>query len=478
MSQLQVNVQLNLPKFFNTLVLEYNTYEKATFDQYLATSIALRSKNPKEAYNYIDELTGKGSLNGHFKKLYDKVSELELYAQEKILNDSMFHITKIDKSNRYVYYPDFDVSILNNKIYKNFDGLSFDEIKTMLMISYDIINITIEERGSNDKYDNYKVRISNNSLEISIGNEWKPMSQDAFEKYCKHSDIEIKRYPGRIKSEADGEGWVLLTDNSFNALFSSNKTFTDNDGNYYIITNDYIKKTEIAEIVGLYFYREQRLDFVKANKYYCEMAIKSLLTNSQINESKTKTLVSLLKVVDDMLAQNVINYILTRKESKEIALIGLDLIRTGLEKNWEVDSLRSIKPYSSTNDMNILYRIDSSLEFTDSELALIDNDLLTEDDLVKKRAYLEDRNNKKQFIERKLGEISGSALRQNVKKVLPQSNKDVKKFNKLCNELFAHNDIALEDMSDIKLNNKYETIKDFYDVYIVVKKMYDELNKK
>ncbi len=477
MSQLQVNVQLNLPKFFNTLVLEYNTYEKATFDQYLATSIALRSKNPKEAYKYIDELTGKGSLNEHFKKLYDKVSELELYAQEKILNDSMFPITKIDKSNRYTYYPDFDISILNNKVYKNFDGLSFDEIKTMLMISYDIINISIEERGSNDKYDNYKVRISNNSLEINIGNEWKPMSQDTFEKYCKHSDIEIERYPGRIKTKADGEGWVLLTDNSFNALFSSNKTFTDNDGNYYIITNDYIKKTEIAEIVGLYFYREQRLDFVKANKAYCEMAIKSMQDNSQINEVKTKTLVSMLKVVDDMLAQNVINYILNRKESKEIALVGLGLIRSGVEKNWEIDALRSMKTYALANDLNTIYRINNELFFPVEELALIDNDLLSESDLATKKAYLEDRANKKSFIESKLGEISGSALRQNGKKVLPQSNQDVKMFNKLCNEMFAHNDIALEDMTDIQLNNKYEKVKYFYDIYLTVKNMYDTLKK-
>lgn len=475
MSQLQVNVQLNLPKFFNTLVLEYNTYDKATFDQYLATSIAYRSKNSKEAYKYIDELTGKGSLNEHFKKLYDKVSNLEPSAQEKILNDSMFPITKIDKSNKYVYYPDFDAAILNNRVYKNFNGLSYDEIKSLLMISYDIINISIEERGTNDKYDNYKVRISSDSLEINIGNEWKPISQSTFEKYCKRSDIEITRYPGRIRTSAEGEGWVLLTENSFNSLFSSNKTFTDIDGNYYIITNDYIKKTEIAEIVGLYFYKEQRIDYVKSNKQYCEMAIKSMLVNSQINEAKTKTLVSMLKVIDDILAQNVINFVLSRKESKEIALIGLDLIRSGLEKNWELDSLKSIKAYSSTRDMNILYRISSNLEFSDSELALIDNNLLNDEDLTKKKSYLEDRDNKKSYIESKLGEISGSALRQNGKKVLPQSNPDVKKFNKLCNEMFAHNDIALEDMSDIQLNNKYEKVKGFYDTYIVVKKMYDEL---
>ena len=478
MSQLQVNVQLNLPKVFNSLVLEYNTYEKATFDQYLATSIALRSNNTNDAYQYIDELTGKGSLNSHFKKLYRKIAILDQFIQEKILNDSMFPITKIDKSNRYIYYPDFDVSLLNNKLYKNFDGLSIEEIKGLLMISYDIINITVEERGSNDKYDNYKVRITNDSLEINIGNEWKPMSQETFEKYCKHSDIEISRYPGSIKTEAGGEGWVLLTENSFNALFSSNKTFIDNDGNYCIITNDYIKKTEIAKIVGLHFYREQRLDYVKANKKYCEMAIKSMLDNSQINEAKTKTLISLFKAIDDVLAQSVINYILTRKESKEIALIGLEFIKSGLEKNWELESLRCIKSYASTKDMNTLYRICNELDFTDSELALVDNTLLTEEDLVKKKAYLEDRENKKQFIERILGEISGSALRQNGKKVLSQSDQDVKKFNKFCNELIAHNDIALEDMSDIQLNNKYEKVKEFYDIFILVKRMYDELKNK
>ena len=474
MSQLQVNVQLNLPKEFNTLVLEYNTYEKATFDQYLATSIALRSKNPKEAYAYIDELTGKGSLNEHFKKLYDSTSELELYSLEKILKDSMFPMTKIDKTNRYVYYPDFDIAILNNRNYKNFENCDIDEIKTLLMFDKDLISASVESRGSNDKYDNYKVRIQDDKLEISIGNEWKPMPYSIFEKYCKHSDIEIERYPGKIKDEADGEGWVLLTDNSFNALFSSNKSFTDNDGNYCIITNDYIKKTEIANIVGLYFYKEQRIDYIKQNRDYCELAVQSLLNNNQINEAKTKTLISILKVVDDILAQKVVNYILTRKESKEIALIGLDLIRSGIEKNWELDSLKSIKLYCSSTDMNSLYKICSSLDFLDSELALIDNDILTEDDLVRKSNYLDDRNNKKQFIESKLGEIAGSALRQSGKGVLPQSDANVKKFNKSCNEMFAHNKVALEDMSDIQLNNRYEKVKDFYNTYLIVKKLYDE----
>ena len=39
----------------------------------------------------------------------------------------MFPMTKVDKTNKFTYYPDFDI-IMNNRIYKNFDKYSIDEI--------------------------------------------------------------------------------------------------------------------------------------------------------------------------------------------------------------------------------------------------------------------------------------------------------------------------------------------------------------
>ncbi len=198
MSQLQANVLLNLPKEFNTLVLYYNTYEKATFDQYLSASIALRSKSYLETNKYIDDITGKGSLNEHFKHMVEETSKMDDASLQSILNNSMFPVTKIDKTNRYVYYPTFYIAVLNNRIYKNFVGKDMQQIKEELMLDYDLKKVEIDENGKSDKYESYKIRFVNNDIEINIANTWLPLDSAAFREYCKEQDIEIDRYPGKI----------------------------------------------------------------------------------------------------------------------------------------------------------------------------------------------------------------------------------------------------------------------------------------
>ena len=180
---LQANVQLNLPKEFNTLVLEYNTYEKATFDQYLATSIAFRAKRERHINQYIDDITGKGSLNVHLKNLVKHVSQFDDDTLQKILDNSNFPITKIDKSNKYVFYPTFDIAVLNNRIYKDFKDCSMDEIKANLMIDCDLINVEVEPHSTHDRYDNYRVKFENDSVYIYIANKWIPIDNDRFIEY-------------------------------------------------------------------------------------------------------------------------------------------------------------------------------------------------------------------------------------------------------------------------------------------------------
>ncbi len=242
MSQLQANVQLNLPKQFNTLVLVYNTYEPATYDQYLAASIAYRSKNEYQMLKYIDDITGKGSLNEHFKKLLNKIrSDFDNETVEKILNNSMFPITKIDKNNRFVYYPFLDICVLNNKIYNNFMNYSLDDLKNLLMINYDLKKYDIEVHKSEDKYENYRVRFNGDKIEILIANKWFEIVEELFMEYCKEQNIEYLKYPGSIKTSVTGSNWNLLTANSFNSLFSSNRWFLDDKLDYCIIANAFIE---------------------------------------------------------------------------------------------------------------------------------------------------------------------------------------------------------------------------------------------
>ena len=478
--KLQANVQLNLPKTYNTITLVYNTYEKASFDQYLIASVCLRSENKEVANNYIEELTGKGSLNAHFKKILNKMYEFDREYVKKILSDSLYPTTKIDKTNRYVYYPYFNISVINKKIYHgNIGELSFEELKELLMIDYDLINFSVDTKEQTDRAESYYVLFDENEMRLNlVESEWVSISNKQFSESYKKPDIDITKYMGYVKNNPDGVGWNILTAVSFNSIIKSSNIFNDTNGDCCILTHDYIKKIEIAKLFGLYFYRETKLDFTKKNQYYCELAVAAIINYGWINEYKVKSLVSLLKIVSDITAQEVINYVLYRKDSKELSLLAFDLISQGLEKNWDEKALNSMLQFASQKDLNYIYKISSTLDYTLSMLLLINNDLLTEADIARKEKYISDRKNKIREIQNILGEVSGSGLREKIKSTLPQSAIEVKKFTKLCNELLAHNKESLDDMSDDKLDAKFNKIKEFKEIFIIIKKMYDEVISK
>ena len=261
--KLQANVQLNLPKTYNTITLVYNTYEKASFDQYLMASVCLRSENKEVANDYIEELTGKGSLNAHFKKILDKMYKFDRESVKKILSDSLYPTTKIDKTNRYVYYPYFNISVINKKIYHgNIGELSLEELKELLMIDYDLINFSIDTKEQTDRAESYYVLFDENEMRLNlVGIEWVSISNKQFSESYKKPDIDIAKYMGYVKNNPDGVGWNILTEVSFNSIIKSSNIFNDTNGDCCILTHDYIKKIEIAKLFGLYFYRETKLDF-------------------------------------------------------------------------------------------------------------------------------------------------------------------------------------------------------------------------
>lgn len=474
--KLQARVQLNLPKTYNIINLTYHTYEKATFDKYLAASIVLRSKNKAEIEKYIDDITGKGSLNEHFKKLVNNILELDEESIKKILDNSMYPITKIDKSNRYTYYPYFNISIYTGKIFSgNLGELSISELKEILLLEVDLINFSIESKDETRTTDNYNILFNDREMKIGLTDKhFENITIEQFIESYKRPIIDIGKYQGIVYKSAEGENWKMLTEASFNSIVSSNRIFFDDSRNSCSLTNDYIKKTELAYVFGLYFYREEKIDFIRKNEIYCKSALRSLFDNSLINEVKTQTLIKLLKAVDDLSAQETINFILTRKESKDISQFGLELIRKGVKNDWNVATLKRMKKFATRSDINLIYQINNNVDFTNSELIIIDDVLLTQSDLARKQNYLSEKNNKLVEIKRILGEISGSSLREKVKKVLPQNSNEVKKFTKLCNKLLAHSKTSLDELSDEQLNNRYNEFLEFNENYLAVKKMYEE----
>lgn len=480
--KLQAKVQLSLRKSYNIITLEYHTYEKATFDQYLAASIALRCESENQIERYINDLTGKGSLNSHLKKLVQKVLTFDKESIEKILTSSMFPVTKIDKSNRYIYYPYFDISVINkNRFYKgNLKEYSNEEIKKIVMLKEELIEFRVSEKDDSDKKDVYIVLFNDDGLKINlINDEWFDFKYEYFRESYVSSNIKSTLYKGVIKNTTEGNNWSILTETSFNSFVNSDRSFVDDVGDCCILTNDFIKKVSIAYMsdIDLYFYREEKIDFNRKNIKYCDLALKYLLENPIINEIKTKTLINILNNSTDLVAQKVINYLLVRKDSKEIAQAGLNLIKSGLEKNWDLLTLKSMKKFANQEYLNLLYKINNKLDFTISELLLIDVDNLSSKHKLEVKKYKQERENLIKEINKIIGEITTSGLREKAKKKLPQSSNVLKQFTKDCNKYIGHANKSLEELSFEALKNRLDDVHAFYENYLLVKKMYDEIDE-
>lgn len=470
--KLQAKLQLNLQSINNVIRVSYNTYEKASFDQYLAVSIVSNTSLQSRAEKYIDDITGKGSLNAHFKKMIAKVKEFDDDTKKKVLNSSLYPTVKIDKSNHYTYYPDFDVSIFNKRHYKGeFKKFSQEDMQKILLMNEDIISINYEEKEHSQK-DMYLVEFDDSKIKIKLFNEWYELETSKFQDLISYEIEGIERYKGSISTDADGEGWIILSNSALNNLINTNHFFYNREGNHIGILNDYLKLTKIIRAYGLYFYKEKICHFNKTNSDLCNETLNHLIETNSINEIKTKTLLKILDVIEDISAQQVVNYILAIKESKELALFGLSLLKKGLETGWVNFALKQFKSFCSMNDLNIIYRVAPEIGYRPMELTKIDDYLLNERDILIKEKYLNDRNNIIDEINAKVGLITNSGIRERMKKM--QSSEFTKKFNNKLKKMVGHKKDDIKDYSEEKLKTYYEEVTVFYEDY---EKMEDLIKK-
>lgn len=329
----QINLKLSLRKIKNIIKVSYNTFEKATYDQYLMASLALRSKDEQSAYQYIDDITGSGSLNAHFKQLYDKAHKLDENQLKNIMGNSMYPMLKIDKSNSYDYYPELNVSVFNNKLYEGDFG-KYEDLIQRLYIQEEVIESELIEKRNNANPEPYSVRFEDDKILVKIAEEWVNLPTEIFQEIFVNDLTSIKKVESEIHNVADGSGWYALTNAVINNMYANNNYFYDN-GDHCLIRNDDVRKTIISQLAGFYIYKEEIIPYA-GNKELCERVLDILTKNKSINEFKTRSLVTLLTYADDLIAQSVINYILARKDSKELALMGIELLVRGIEKNWRM----------------------------------------------------------------------------------------------------------------------------------------------
>ena len=444
---LQVSLKLNLSKQIKKIKVKYNTFEKATFDEYLITSLVYRTykdiDREKLILDYINDITGEGSLNHHFKNLYSKLKIFNEEQLKKIMDNSMIPTLKIDEKNRYEYYPQLNVSIFNKRLYQG-DIIEYNNLPMLLMINEEIIDLSIETIRDEVKAEQYLVSFDeSDNVEIKILNNFLPIDGKLFEETLCVDLKNVDSYQGEIHNNADGNGWKVLTNSAFNNLFSNSNYYYEN-GDHYFVRNESVRKTSIAKVHGLYIYNEKILNY-QNNPVLCKRVIDFLLKNNTINEYKTTSIIAMLKFVDDEKCQKVVNSMLMKKESKEFALVGLDLIGKGIIYGWVKMALKLFLKYAEAYHLNYLYQADSDLPFTIEQLIKIDKDILSESHKVKVDEYNSNVEAKKKTIREITGEVTTKGLRENAKKL--EADEITKKFSNLCNRLIGHVNVDLDKAS-------------------------------
>ncbi|WP_027119830.1 hypothetical protein [[Mycoplasma] testudinis] len=484
MKQLEAKVRLNLPRKSYKIVLEYNTYEKVTFDKFILANVLMKTKNKDEIDEYINDLTGSGSLNSYFKKIIQELIDKDDEDLLRIVNDSLYPIIKIDRGNQFVFYPLLNISNIRNEIITGNLCDNEDYLTNALLpknVTFKRIDFEeIDQNSNKSNSDVYDISISENQIFIKmVDKKFYEISKENFDDIYKNDLDNELEYNGKICTffPDDVDNWISLDKNTFN-LFNDtehNKRFFpyfNNNKNLFMIYPEFLKEIKIIKIFSMYFYKEKKYLYIKENINFVEQAISHLFDTNAINEIKTKILLSLIQCCSDLTAQKVINYVLTQKDSKEISLTGLELIKKGITKGWNETTLITIKkfiPITASIELSYIYQLSKSIKWTDEELLLIDKKILNPIDMKRRNNYQENIINIKKQINQMLGEMDSSGIREEMKK-LPQKDSIYRKVQDFYNKIKAHNRINLDTLSYEKVNEKFHFVKSIFEgVYNIIK---------
>jgi len=471
---MKVTVRLYLPKLNNKLTLKFNTFEKVSYDKYFIASLIKNSDNSLQVYDLIDEVTGKGSLNAHFKNIYDELKEISKYEIEKILKDSLYPMLKIQEY-RYQYIPILNLSLFQGNVIEGDIAKDDYFARTLVDKNGTYVNHVYEKSEPIAKAEAYKVNLDDDKIEIEFSNNYYSISQVDFQNIVERDQIDLNSYLGIIHKTMEGNNWIQLSKLTYNNIMNSKDYFYEN-GNHFAINNDFVKESKIAYNWALFWVKEKSYRYSDpSNKNICEKVARALMDSGKINEFKTKSLNDILKNINRDLQQEIINYILNRKDSKELALIGLVLIDKGYEKGWSEEAFMSFYKFRENSKQLLnLYRINHGFEYSIEDLIEIyknDKTLLKTNHLSQVNEYYGDCDKIRKSMEEKVGEISLSGIRENYGKM--PLDEDTKKFRKYINEIMAHFDKDIKNKNLEQLIQFEKKVNDFYELYKVVLKKWE-----
>lgn len=457
--KLTANLKLRFSIERRHVVVESSTFEKATFDQFLAVSIATHA-NERDGKSYIKDITGKGSLNEHLEKLVEEAREMDKEERERILSSSLYPTIHIDDSQYYIRFIPFGKTLMNGELFDGDLSEQLGVLKKAVMYTGELKKITIRDGAEKEITDNYRVILEDDGGEIEIApKEWVKATPEQLEEMVVREYSVTEQIEKMAIKAIEGEGWNFLSASFLNGPMKDPRGFfAEEDGvsKYFLITNEGVKETVIGQAYGVYLYRETIRSFDPSNASLCDQAAMHLMKSRELENYKTKSLVVLLSSCTGPVAQKIINYELSVKSSSELARLGLTFLERGLNSGWEVSALSRMKNIASPKQKELIYKMDSS-SFDLNDLIGMDRSILKPEDFQKVVDHEKERTTKLDYIKDVIGKVMMSGLRERSKKT--KSDAETKDFHKFINTLIAHNKNDMSGLSDDQLNSVYRLAK-------------------
>jgi len=260
-------------------------------------------------------------------------------------------------------------------------------------------------------------------------------------------------------------GTYVLAGSVIETLLDNKNYYYDREGDYYQIRVEDVKKTTVAKIGGLYIYKEEQIPYKQ--KELCTKVIEVMFANSYINEFKTKALLQILEAVDGALAQKAVNHILKQKNSKELALLGVNLLSRGVEKGWTAEALSRFMEYADSRKYTAIYRANPTIDYGIEILTQVEGVALSSahKELVDK--YRKDRAAKIADINKRIGQIVTSGILERVKQL--KATEDTKRLTALRNKYVGHEKSDIGRVSDAELDKR---LNDVTEMENLIKKVF------
>ncbi len=448
---IKINLPLKFDIYINSFVVEYNKYEKPTFDQFMLSSLASNTNSKKEAgEKYIDKITGKGSLNEYFKKLYEKILTFNQKQLNDVLNNMKYPISVIDRSH-YKFNEELNVSIFKGKVYKgNMGHFSEEELSKILYIS-NIVKIKTEENEQEER-ENYQVEFKDDEVFININKETAiPVTYDDFEDWVDtRLTIGSEELDAYLSQDVNGGEWTALDDAKFNNMKNVRESFRNKKKEHCEIVNNRIKVTKIAMYKDIYIYREEYRNYLNDIEM-CEMVLSTILKNNSQDKYNQNLLLDIIKNSGYSKAKKVLNKLLEKiKHGQLIDYAKEIIIKEKSAAGWNNDILQKFK--TDIKVLPLIYATREEIGYTIEELLRIENIMLDEKKILREadiKKLEEDKKNREELIKAYqmiIGKVTSSGIREK-RKVLTSSD-ETREFTKLANKHIGH---ANDDIIDLPI---------------------------